>query len=288
MGESAGGALVAALIARPASRSLVAGAIIQSGPLEAQREVQARRASDAIARHLGIPATRDGFTARTTAELVRGRPLGDLRGIFTGARRPRLPAHDRPGDPSGLTARRACGCRAPAADRNQHRRVSALADPDALASIGPVKSWLARRATRSPERAARAVRGALPDASPGEVLGQLLTDRMLRAPLVRAATARPAPTYVYEFAWESPVRDLRAAHALELGFTFDRLDEEEAIRMAGPLRPPSSLARCTPPGCRSSPRATPDGRPSTRDDSRRSGTMLRVSRPFAAPRWSTL
>ncbi|WP_241797031.1 hypothetical protein [Microbacterium sp. C5A9] len=38
---------------------------------------------------------------------------------------------------------------------------------------------------------------------------------------------------MYEFAWESPVRDLRAAHALELGFVFDRLRDPEAQRLAG-------------------------------------------------------
>ncbi|WP_433720145.1 carboxylesterase/lipase family protein [Microbacterium laevaniformans] len=241
MGESAGGALVAALIARPASRSLVAGAIIQSGPLEAQPEEQARRASDAIARHLGIPATRDGFTARTTAELVQARseisagssPVRGAPGF-----QPAIDPETLPASPLDVLA----DAELPLLIGTNTDEYRLWLTPDALASIGPVKSWLARRATRTPERAARAVRGALPDASPGEVLGQLLTDRMLRAPLVRAATARPAPTYVYEFAWESPVRDLRAAHALELGFTFDRLDEEEAIRMAGPVAP-AELAR---------------------------------------------
>ncbi|WP_244631921.1 MULTISPECIES: hypothetical protein [unclassified Microbacterium] len=69
------------------------------------------------------------------------------------------------------------------------------------------------------------------------MFGQLVTDMMLRAPLSRVAAARPATTHVYEFAWPSPVRDLRAAHALELGFVFDRLDDEEARRLAGPDAP---------------------------------------------------
>jgi para-nitrobenzyl esterase len=56
---------------------------------------------------------------------------------------------------------------------------------------------------------------------------------MLRAPLTRLARARTAPTYVYEFAWQSRVRDLRAAHARELGFVFDRLRDPEAQRLAG-------------------------------------------------------
>lgn len=82
-----------------------------------------------------------------------------------------------------------------------------------------------------------AYRSAFPDASTGEIFGQLVTDMMLRAPLSRVAAARPDTTYVYEFAWPSPVRDLRAAHALELGFVFDRLDDAEAERLAGPDAP---------------------------------------------------
>lgn len=241
MGESAGGALVAALLARPASRALVAGAIIQSGPLEAQPEQQARRASDAIARHLGIPATREAFASRTTAELLRARseiaagssPLRGAPGF-----QPAIDPETLPASPIDVLA----DAELPLLIGSNSDEYRLWLTPEALAQIGPAKAWLARRSTRTPERAARAVRAALPDSSPGEVIGQLLTDRMLRAPLVRAATARTAPTYVYEFAWESPVRDLRAAHAMELGFTFDRLDDEEAIRLSGPDAP-AGLAR---------------------------------------------
>jgi para-nitrobenzyl esterase len=93
-----------------------------------------------------------------------------------------------------------------------------------------------------PERAARAVARAFPGASPGEVLGQLLTDRMLRAPATRIARARTAPTFVYEFSWRSPIRGLDAAHALEIGFAFDRLGDPEALLLAGPDAP-ADLAR---------------------------------------------
>jgi para-nitrobenzyl esterase len=38
------------------------------------------------------------------------------------------------------------------------------------------------------------------------------------------------------------VRDLRAAHALELGFVFDVLDDPEAQRLAGPDAPAALAA----------------------------------------------
>ena len=95
----------------------------------------------------------------------------------------------------------------------------------------------ARIVSRIPRRAVAEYRSAFPGAITGEIFGQLVTDMMLRAPLSRVAAARPDATHVYEFAWPSPVRDLRAAHALELGFVFDRLEDAEAQRMAGPDAP---------------------------------------------------
>lgn len=241
MGESAGGALVAALLARPASRALVAGAIIQSGPLEAVSPQKARRASDAIARRLGIPPTRDAFAARTTADLLRARaqvaagssPLRGAPGFVLAVDADTLPASPEVAL-VGLTLPILIGT-----NTDEYRL---WLTPDAVAKIGTAKAWLARRALRTPERAARAVRAALPDASAGEVLGQLLTDRLLRAPATRIARARQAPTYLYEFAWESPVRGLRAAHALELGFVFDALTSDQAVKLAG-HDAPADLAR---------------------------------------------
>lgn len=241
MGESAGGALVAALLARPASLTLLAGAIIQSGPLEAVSPQKARRASDAIARRLGIPPTRDAFAARTTADLLRTRaqvaagssPLRGAPGFALAVDVATLPV-----SPEHALA----DLDLPLLIGTNTDEYRLWLTPEAIADIGPMKAWLARRALRAPERAARAVRAALPDASAGEVLGQLLTDRLLRAPATRVARARKAPTYLYEFSWESPVRGLGAAHALELGFVFDTLTTDQAVKLAG-HDAPSDLAR---------------------------------------------
>ena len=192
MGESAGGALVAALLARPTSRALVAGAIIQSGPLEATSPQKARRASDAIARRLGIPPTRDAFAARTTADLLRARaqvaagssPLRGAPGFALA-----VDAETLPTSPEVALA----DLDLPILIGTNTDEYRLWLTPDALAEVGPAKAWLARRALRTPERAARAVRTALPDASAGEVLGQLLTERLLRAPATRIARARESP-----------------------------------------------------------------------------------------------
>ncbi|MFF8816887.1 carboxylesterase/lipase family protein [Leucobacter sp. NPDC015123] len=232
MGESAGGALVAALLAQPAARAQVAGAIVQSGPLEAVTREKARRASDAIAKRLGIPATRAGFASVDPAELLRARseiaaggsPLGGTPGYTLAIDPESLPASPH----EALT-----DVDIPILIGTNTDEYRLWLTPDAVSGISAAKAWLARLAMRVPRAAARAVREAYPTASPGEQLGQIVTDRLLRAPATRLAKARSAATFVYEFAWESPVRDLRAAHALDIAFAFDLLDDEDAIRLNG-------------------------------------------------------
>ncbi|MFS0712236.1 carboxylesterase family protein [Microbacterium sp. 2P01SA-2] len=241
MGESAGGALVAALVSEPRSRALVAGAIIQSGPLEAVEPEKARRASDAIARELGIPTTREAFAATSAADLLSARsrasagssPLRGAPGFVLALDDESLPKAPE-------EALRSVDLPILIGTNTDEYRL--WLTPDAIARIGRLKAWVARRAMGMSERAARAVARSFPGASPGEVLGQLLTDRMLRAPATRVARARTAPTFVYEFAWRSPVRGLDAAHALEIGFAFDRLGDPEALLLAGPDAP-ADLAR---------------------------------------------
>lgn len=236
MGESAGGGLVAALLARPDSRAMVAGAIIQSGPLEAVAVTKAARASAAIAKKLGVAASREAFTAIAAEDLVAARtaiaagssPLSGAPGFMLA-----LDPESLPTNPEEALVE----VEVPLLIGTNTDEYRLWLDPPALAGIGRVKAWGARRLLRIPERAATAVRRAFPEANPGEVLGQLLTDRILRAPMSRLAGRRTAPTWCYEFAWPSPIRDLRAAHAVEIGFAFDRLDDPDALALSGPEAP---------------------------------------------------
>jgi para-nitrobenzyl esterase len=92
-------------------------------------------------------------------------------------------------------------------------------------------------------------RSRRPGDSPGDVLAALLTDRFFRLPALAIAEARAlgpsrphGPTYVYEFAWPSPVSGLGACHSLEIPFVFDNLSAEGAERALG-TAPPPALAR---------------------------------------------
>ena len=92
-------------------------------------------------------------------------------------------------------------------------------------------------------------RGRHPDAGPGDLLAAVLTDWWVRLPALRLADAH-APgrgaTYVYEFAWPSPVLGgrLGACHALEIPFVFDTLDLGHKQMLGGALgqNPPQHLA----------------------------------------------
>lgn len=236
MGESAGGALVAALLAHPASRALVAGAIIQSGPLDAVAPAKARRVSDAIAKKLGIAATRAAFADTSPEELLRARSEIAAGGSPLGG----APGYTLAVDPKSLPsspAQALIDVDIPVLIGTNTDEYRLWLTPDAVAGIGRAKAFLARLAMRVPGRAARAAREAFPEASPGEQLGQIVTDRLLRAPATRLAQARTAPTFVYEFAWESPVRDLRAAHAIDIAFAFDLLEDADALRLNGTAAP---------------------------------------------------
>lgn len=232
MGESAGGALVAALLSRADSRALIARAVIESGPLEAQPVKKAGRVSAQVAKLLGTAADRDSFAALTPEQLLDARrrqsagssPLGGAPGYQLA-----LDPETLPRSPHEVLAE----VDLPVLIGTNTDEYRLWFTPEALAGISRLKLLIARLALRIPGKAERAYREDWPDASTGEIFGQLATDVMLRSPATHAALARTGSTYVYEFAWQSPVRDLRAAHALEIGFVFNKLDGGEALRMAG-------------------------------------------------------
>jgi para-nitrobenzyl esterase len=83
-----------------------------------------------------------------------------------------------------------------------------------------------------------------PGASAGDLLAAVLTDQFFRLPALAVAEARTggaAATYMYEFAWPSPVSGLGACHSLEIPFVFDNLSAEGAELALGP-QPPAGLA----------------------------------------------
>ena len=79
--------------------------------------------------------------------------------------------------------------------------------------------------------------------SAGDALADVMTDWFFRIPAIRLAEQHDGESYMYEFAWPTPVLGgrLGACHALEIGFVFDTLDAEGADVLYG-SSPPAELA----------------------------------------------
>jgi para-nitrobenzyl esterase len=235
-GESAGGAVVAALLARADLRPMIAGAIIESGPLDAETPHRAARATRAIARSLGVDASAATLRQIAPERLVAARDALAARSTLLRA----SPGFTAAIDPETLpdSPRRAIvDAAVPVMIGTNTDEYRLWYPPEALAALNRRTYALLALAKRVPRGVWAAYRRALPEASTGEIIGQVITDSILRVPAVEVARARTNPTFVYEFAWSSPVRDLRAAHALEIGFVFDALADPASELLAGTAAP---------------------------------------------------
>lgn len=243
MGHSAGANTLAALLALPHAAELFDRAILQSGPLAAQTVKKAGRMSREIASRRKVPATRDGFSSVAAADLVAaqtdiaaaGSPLGTGPSVALavgGGAVPRNPL-------DALLEGAGRGIPVLLGTTSEEYRLW-FVPTGVLGRIRRSTLTIARLAARVPARIVRAHQVRRPTATPGEILGEIVGDLLLRGPVTRFAdsrTAGAAPTYVYEFRWRSPVDGLGAAHGMELGFVFDTLRTPEAIALGGPDSP---------------------------------------------------
>ena len=245
MGHGAGGTMVAALLAHPRASSLFARAIIQSAPLTALPLARARRMTQRIAKDLGIEATREEFSARTPAELLAShlRVAADSSPLDDG------PAYGLAIEPL-LVPRDPLKAMLAGAGMDTPLLIGTTTQESRLwlgptgrgAKVSSVQLALARRKAGISKEAQRLYRRNRPGAGPGEILGAMATDKLLRVPVYTLADARryaEGQTQVYEFAWHSPVQDLGAAHRMELPFVFDNLGTEDATGLVGEEAPQS-------------------------------------------------
>ncbi|MFF0222001.1 carboxylesterase/lipase family protein [Streptomyces sp. NPDC004629] len=239
-GQSAGAISIGALIAAPQAQGLVRRAILQSGPPEAAERDKVRRMVRRMATRLKIPATAEAFAAvdrdlllRTQAEVGRlSSPVlgGPAFGIV-------VDGDIVPYDPlEALTE----GNAARDVDlllgwtRDEYRLWLVPGGlMDHVDRLGPVALAGAMARCHCGHEVPRGYRALHPEARTAEIVGQLVTDHLLRRPLHRLADSRPGSCHVYEFAWPSNLPDLGACHALELGFVFDTGDNPESRKLAG-------------------------------------------------------
>ncbi|OXY84262.1 MULTISPECIES: carboxylesterase/lipase family protein [Streptomyces] len=242
-GESAGAVSIAALLAAERSAGLFRRAVLQSGAPAALTPDAARGTTELIAKRLGVPATAAALAAVDPEALLTaqtevtsgGNPLtgrNSFQLVVDGELLTRDPA-------DALHTGAAAGVGLLMGTNTEEYRLWFV--PGGLTErISRLKLRLALLKFKVPNATARVYRANRPDATPGEILGALATDLLLRVPLNRLADARagaPASTYVYEFGWPSPVQRLGACHALELGFVFDTLAHPDTMALTGPDAP---------------------------------------------------
>ncbi|MEU5537361.1 carboxylesterase family protein [Streptomyces sp. NPDC020362] len=239
-GQSAGAISAGALIAAPQTQGLIRRAVLQSGPPEASERDKVRRMVRRMATRLKIPATAEAFAAvdrdlllRTQAEVGRlsspvlGGPAFGI--VMDGDLVPRDPLQALIDGEAAQGVDLLLGW-----TRDEYRLWLVPGGLlEAVDRLGPVALAGAMARCRVGHEVPRGYRALHPEAGTSEIVGQMVTDHLLRIPLHRLADARPGTSYLYEFAWPSRLPGLGACHALELGFVFDSAAVPESAKLAG-------------------------------------------------------
>ncbi|MBB5081959.1 carboxylesterase/lipase family protein [Nonomuraea endophytica] len=224
-GESAGSISVAALMDIDRARGLFQRAIMQSAAPAAVPPERGGEIVRRVARKLGVAPTAAAFSAvpvdrvLDAQERVNGLAGPGFHVVVDGELVRRQPVPDpRVSLMLGATS-------------EEYRLW--FVPTGRVDSMGPVMLRLAMRRMKIRGSILPAYRANRPQATPGELLGAMVTDQLLRVPLQSLADTRPANTWMYEFAWRSPVERLGAAHVMEVPFVFDTLHTDGARRLAG-------------------------------------------------------
>jgi para-nitrobenzyl esterase len=240
-GESAGAISIGALLASPLAAGLFRRAILQSGPPGALASAVGKRTTELIAKRLRIPATAAAFaTADPDALLAAQYEVTRGGNPLTGSRAFTIVVDGDvvPVDPMQAIVRGAAADTDLLIGYNSEEYRLWFVPTGVVDRINAFTLRLALARFRIKSRVARGYRRAHPGLRPGELLGTIAGDLLLRVPVNRIADARTASTtFVYEFGWQSPVDRLGACHALEIGFVFDNLSRSDVVGMTGPDAP---------------------------------------------------
>ncbi len=259
-GESAGAMSIAALLASPRADGLFRRAIVQSGNgVSATDLADARLVASEFTQTLGLPPTVVGVADLPTADLQRAQDaLGAAlaadpdpsrwgastvaRGLAVMSMLPTIDGDVLPALPiEAIRAGAARGVEVLAGTTRDEMRFFLVPSGLAAAVTAEMLPGIVGRLGVGADAVATYARNR-PNGAPGDVMCAMFTDYAFRAgtaDLVDAIAARDGAAWQYEFAWPTPVRDLRACHALELAFVFDTLDGSSQLTGA---TPPQGLA----------------------------------------------
>ncbi|MFI6321983.1 carboxylesterase/lipase family protein [Nonomuraea sp. NPDC050556] len=233
-GESAGAISIGALAASSLAKGLFQRAILQSGPPHAVPPERGAKVTQAMAKILSIEPTAAAFAQIDRERLLdaqveatgKGTPLTGGVGfdiVLDGSAVPAPPLENLDPDIALMVG-----------SNTDEWRLWFI--PTGIADrISGLTLRLAMLKVKIKGKVAKAYRANRPNARPGELLGAMATDLLLRAPLAKLADSRD--TWVYEFAWGTEVERLGACHALEIGFVFDNLNKNGQQTLTGPNAP---------------------------------------------------
>ncbi|MBB5918558.1 para-nitrobenzyl esterase [Nocardia transvalensis] len=233
-GQSAGATLTGALLATPDADGLFQRAIVQSGNgLGAFAPEQAERVARAAAAALGIPCTAEAFGDVPDDRLIDVVPrLGglDLRTAtrfdpLAGLSPFSIVLDEQPAESVAAGA----GSRvALIVGTNTQEGNLYLVPQGNSPTLDEVRATAAQLAA-DPETVLARYRATRPRADLGELRSAILGDALFgigSRRLIEAHSTHPAPTYSYEFSWQSGALGglLGAAHGVEVPYVFDTLD----------------------------------------------------------------
>ncbi|WP_458106605.1 carboxylesterase family protein [Arthrobacter sp. R3-55] len=257
-GQSAGGASVLCLLASPLASGLFHAAIAQSPPVRVGDLKSARALGLRLAELAGKPSTRAALAALTEdhvldlqARIEQELPTPSELHATTqdivatgGLRLPFAPYIDGdvlPCAPGEALAAGPGGSVPLIIGASAHE--FALAAPmftSLVAGLGRKDVEIAVSAALGSAGPAWCASHHAGPGGPAGLLAQLVTDSMIRSPMVSWASSRRAPTWLYDYRYLSPGPGL-ALHCAELPFVWDHLDAERVEDTTGP-NPPQALA----------------------------------------------
>jgi para-nitrobenzyl esterase len=223
MGQSAGGMAVAALLVSAAAEGLLQQAVIASGisGFSAWPANHARAVTGAIAARAGVEATRAGLASRAPVDLIGAHEavVAELEAAGTTL----MPPWGLVIDGDVVTGQFLDAVRG-----GRGAAVPVL--------TGTTKNEFAWRGFRDQPGSAQAKREGQ----------RLYADEIFRRPTQSFAEARTAtgaaPTYRYEFQWESTAAPyILAGHSLDIPFFFNNLSAPYVREYTGP-NPPQEIA----------------------------------------------
>jgi para-nitrobenzyl esterase len=231
-GQSGGGGKVSTLLAMPSAKGLFHRAVIESGAaLRGGPREAASKTAETLMKDLGL--------SKGQGRELQNVPLDRLMEAGNKARfGPVVDGHVLPAHPFDPVATPlSADVPVIVGYTRTERTVYEIDSPtfgklDEAGLLESTKKVLGDSA----EKVIASYRKKYPKATPYELSTNISTDasamNSIRLAERRAALGK-APTYVYVFAWETPVMGLRSPHTLEIPFVFNHIDICES--MVGPV-----------------------------------------------------